>query len=284
MNEQLRGVISPFADALRRARMHRSWSISDVSRETLLSDRQIIGLENDDLSFFYTPAFAERAAVNYAALLGVDTSLQGGPPYPRDTAPPAAAPAGIASAVQPSSLASRLPFLGFAAVVFGLALYAARTSLWTVESPETPAIAAKSVVDFVPPVSATPDAPTIESPTVLPPALLPALPPDEPPALPEIPSPPAIAPPPVTPIVADDRASRFFLVVNRETTISAKDARGTMLLSGVQSPNPGRRVSGTPPFEVVIGDDSAVEIYYLGQRIRPDRPPVSGISVTRAAR
>jgi len=79
VNEQPRGV-SPFADALRRARLHRSLTIGDVSRETLLSDRQIVGLENDDLSYFYTPAFAEKAAQSYAALLRVDPSLDGGPP------------------------------------------------------------------------------------------------------------------------------------------------------------------------------------------------------------
>ncbi|MEY3466370.1 MAG: Helix-turn-helix domain [Pseudomonadota bacterium] len=78
--------VSPFAVALREARLRRSLTIADVAAKTLLSDKQIVGLENDDLSYFYGAAFANKAAATYAALLEVDPALPGGPPFhdPRD--------------------------------------------------------------------------------------------------------------------------------------------------------------------------------------------------------
>lgn len=269
MNEQPRGL-SPFADALRRARLHRSLTIGDVSRETLLSDRQIIGLENDDLSYFYTPAFAEKAAQSYAALLRVDPSLEGGPPYGLPTSAATTTPLlASPSIAKPPSTAWRLPLIGFALICLSLAAYAGRT-FWPTQplaSPLAPEMTATAVVEPPPPM------PPPMPPTVAPP--VPA---------------PVAAPEPVAPAVmpvAEDRedakANRFFLVITRQTTINAKDGRGMLLLSGVQQPTPGKRVSGAPPFDIAVADDAAVEIYYLGNRIRPDRPSVAGIKVSALA-
>ena len=72
--------LSPFAVALRQARLSRALSIDDVARTTLLSDKQILGLENDDYSYFYNGLFAARSADACAALLGVDPMLEGAPP------------------------------------------------------------------------------------------------------------------------------------------------------------------------------------------------------------
>jgi hypothetical protein len=115
-------------------------------------------------------------------------------------------------------------------------------------------------------------------------------PPSMPPSVaPPVPA-PVVAPEPVAPAViptaadlADAKANRFFLVITRQTTISARDGRGMLLLSGVQQPTSGKRVSGAPPFDIAIADDAAVEIYYLGNRVRPDRPPVAGITVSTLA-
>lgn len=274
MNEQPRGV-SPFADALRRARLHRSLTIGDVSRETLLSDRQIVGLENDDLSYFYTPAFAEKAAQSYAALLRVDPSLDGGPPYGRPgsaaiTTSLIASP----SIVKPPSTAWRLPLIGFTLICLSLAAYAGRT-FW----PSEP-LAPRLAPPLAPKMTATA---IVEPPLELSP---PSMPPSVAPPVPA----PVVAPEPVAPVVipnaadlADAKANRFFLVITRQTTISARDGRGMLLLSGVQQPTSGKRVSGAPPFDIAIADDAAVEIYYLGNRVRPDRPPVAGITVSTLA-
>jgi cytoskeletal protein RodZ len=72
--------LSPFAVGLRQARLSRALSIDDVARTTLLSDKQILGLENDDYSYFYNGLFAARSADACAALLGVDPMLEGAPP------------------------------------------------------------------------------------------------------------------------------------------------------------------------------------------------------------
>lgn len=72
--------LSPFAVALRQARISRGLTIADASRETLLSDKQLLGLENDDYSYFYNVSFARRSAVAYAAFLSVNPALEGVPP------------------------------------------------------------------------------------------------------------------------------------------------------------------------------------------------------------
>jgi hypothetical protein len=79
--------VSEFANALRAARFARGTSVVDAANFLLLSDKQIIGLESDDLSYFYTRAYAERAAISYAKLLDVDLSLDGAPPYERFKTP-----------------------------------------------------------------------------------------------------------------------------------------------------------------------------------------------------
>jgi hypothetical protein len=80
--------------------------------------------------------------------------------------------------------------------------------------------------------------------------------------------------------IASDKSSRFFIVINRSTVITAKDAGGVMILSGKQAPTKGRRVTGTPPFSIEIGDSDAVEVYYLGKRIRPGRTDIDGIRLS----
>lgn len=71
--------LSAFAVALRQARLSRALSVSDGVKATLLSDKQILGLENDDYSYFYNSAFAYRSAATYAKFLDVDLALEGAP-------------------------------------------------------------------------------------------------------------------------------------------------------------------------------------------------------------
>lgn len=60
-----------FARALRSARTLRQMSVDTASRECLLSDKQILGLETADLRPFYSAAYARRGAERYARFLGV---------------------------------------------------------------------------------------------------------------------------------------------------------------------------------------------------------------------
>jgi hypothetical protein len=79
---------------------------------------------------------------------------------------------------------------------------------------------------------------------------------------------------------ASDKSSRFFIVITRRTVITAKDAGGVTILSGEQATTKGRRVTGTPPFSIEVGDPVAVEVYYLGNRIRPGRTDIDGIRLS----
>lgn len=47
--------LSPFAVAMRQARLSKTLAIADVMKATLLSDRQIIGLETMTMLTFITP-------------------------------------------------------------------------------------------------------------------------------------------------------------------------------------------------------------------------------------
>lgn len=87
-----------------------------------------------------------------------------------------------------------------------------------------------------------------------------------------------------TPLEWDRTAkeNRFFIVINKATAISAKDSLGASLLSGPQQPTTGRRVVGKKPFHILVEDAEAVEIYYLGSRIRPNRQKIPDISVAIA--
>jgi len=63
--------MNEFARALRRARTQQQLSVEHASKQCLLSDNQILGLEAADLRPFYSPVYALRGAERYARFLGV---------------------------------------------------------------------------------------------------------------------------------------------------------------------------------------------------------------------
>ena len=283
--------LSAFAVALRQARLSRALSVSDCVKATLLSDKQIPGLENDDYSYFYNSAFAYRSAATYAKFLDVDLALEGAPS--QDNRQPPRLVASIETASKsnksPTLSGSRYrPVLVLGLLVFLLA-YAFRSSYSTsgvdqemasrvIEnlprpppSPEAAAPTLPIAVDDDPSSTATPpDAETVQLG-------------EAPPTIESIPR--STAQLNISQPLEWDRAAkenRFFIVINQATTISARDSLGTSLLSGLQQPTTGRRVVGKKPFEILVSDAEAVEIYYLGARIRPDRHNIPDISVAIA--
>jgi len=274
---------SPFAAALREARSARSLSLGDAARALLLSDNQVAGLEADDFASFYGASYAERAARRYAEFLGVDLELSGAPRGESLSAGaveavPATTP--LASPIKVDGAGVlRSPGLRWA-LVSALVLVAGVVGLKRFNRPVAPPPVAlvqdPSPVAEAPPAEAAPAAPVTE-PAVeaeAPVAPAPAS------AAPVVVPAPVAAPVAATANVPDDRDHRFFLVVNRDVTIRAKDVYGTVLLEGLQRPALGRRVVGEPPFEVQVSDDEAVEIYYRGQRIRPGANTYDGIVAT----
>jgi len=281
-------ALSPFAVALRQARLARALSINDVAKATLLSDKQILGLENDDYSYFYNGLFASRSADAYAAFLGVDFNLDGAPSreaveYPK-----------LVFSIDKTGTSkkhTKLPVL-FSSSVFwslligALALAYGLYSCEMIGSCEQPVAAREtgssrpmhsdnSVVSdstFGSSDDTTPEATSVEwvpESTKVPPPIDTPTPPTELATtnidLPEW--------------DRDAKENRFFIIINKQTWISAKDSLNKVLIEGTPQPTTGRRVIGKKPFQIVLEDPSAVEIYYLGSRIRPGNTGNPGISV-----
>ncbi len=283
-------MLSLFAVALRRARLSKSLSISESMKATLLSDKQILGMENDDYSYFYNISYAAIAAETYAKFLGVDLTLEGAPS--RDNMQ---SPRLVTSIDRGSTTKKRQrlfegrysPLFWFFLIVIFLLVYVIRSCEDREVSNQIIAVdeqllqrrysneetlrdeavidatgastSEAASVEWVPDVKAVPK-PAISDPQ------------------------PAIAPRSVKNDSQEwDREAkenRFFIIINKKMWISAKDSRSNSLMDGVQAPTPGKRVEGRKPFSIVLDDADAVEIYYLGNRVRPNTNTSPGIVVT----
>ena len=65
------------------------------------------------------------------------------------------------------------------------------------------------------------------------------------------------------------RTRRFWLVVNRPALINVSDASGKKILAGRQPISEGQRVVGDPPFQLETDDPDSIDVFYLGNRVRP---------------
>jgi hypothetical protein len=260
------GEFSAFALALREARQRRSLAISDIAKELLLSDKQILGLESDDLSNFYLRSYAERAAIGYANLLDVGLSLDGAPPYQDFKTTLSYKTVLLDQDIRKKNWFARRPVPTIAIV---LAFIAIAFLLSPVLSDSTSNEQNNSDVLEFDDVAMRPLDSNTESSEEL-----------------------VVAPSDVAPakneIVENirlsesatgslDKSNRFFIVINRPTSVDARDRGGRLLISGYQAPTTGMRVSGTPPFLIEVTDPDAIKVYYLGSRIRPGRSDIKGI-------
>ena len=254
---------SEFAAALRAARKARGLSEMEAARNSFLSDNQIRGLETDDRSSFYTPYYAEKAATAYADYLGVPLSLAGAPPYTAQAATPAPTeqPAPPSLPPPPAATAADLEplrkYLPAALLVLAVGLLGALYWLggWDSQEPPPPtraaALPAKPALPPAAPVAPAPAA-AIPAAADAPSAELPAV--DAAVDAPE-----------------EDKSLRFFLVVTAPARVEVTDSTGQKLLSGIQGVDlVGRRVYGTPPFQLETDNAESIAVYYLGNRIRPE--------------
>jgi len=268
--------VSEFAAALKAGREAAGLSVHQVAGQLLLSDMQVVGLENDDLGVFYGVAYAERAAKAYAARLGLPDSLQGGPPYSTAHSIDAQATPlldGMGSAVRIGPHVPR----GAIAVLVLLLLVGAGWSVRHFVMPVAP-----------PAVLTVPDTQGVALAELAVPVSVPVPVPVPTEAAPVVADVPAAAPDqPVdqTPgqsmdIEADrgDKRLRFYLVIDSTAVVNAFDGEGKRLLGGRHSPMPGHSYYGTPPFSVQTNDADAIELYYMGARIRPMQDANGGYS------
>ena len=281
-------ALTPFAVALRQARLSRGLTISNSMKATLLSDKQLLGLENDDRSFFYNISYAVTAAACYAKFLGVDVTLEGAPS--RDNSQPSRLADAINKTLtlkkRPSFFEGRRSLLSWVALIVICLVLVIRScedgevtnqaisvdeqSLQS-RSPEEGTLLDEAVIDatgadssetasveWVPNTKAVPT-PAISDPKL---SISPKAEKNE-----------------SLERARDAKENRFFIIINKQTWISAKDSRITSLMDGVQAPTPGKRVEGLKPFSIVLDEADAVEIYYLGNRVRPNGKAFPGIVV-----
>ena len=271
--------VSEFAAALKAGREAAGLSVHHIATQLLLSDMQVLGLENDDLGVFYGVAYAERAAKAYATLLGLPDSLQGGPPYSTSHSIDAQATPlldGMGSAVR---IGPHVPRGAIATVVLLLLVGAG----WSVRHfvmpvappavmtmPDTQGVAPAEAAVMVPvPVTPEPVAVVADVPA----AAEPEQPVDQTPGQ-------------SMDIEADrgDKRLRFYLVIDATAVVNAFDGEGNRLLGGRHSPMPGQSYYGTPPFSVQTNDAEAIELYYMGARIRPMQDANGGYSTRFGSR
>ncbi len=271
--------VSEFAAALKAGREAAGLSVHHIATQLLLSDMQVLGLENDDLGVFYGVAYAERAAKAYAAVLGLPDSLQGGPPYSTSHSIDAQATPlldGMGSAVR---IGPHVPRGAIATVVLLLLVGAgwgvrhfvmpvAPPAVMTM--PDTQGVAPAEAAVMVPvPVTPEPVAVVADVPA----AAEPEQPVDQTPGQ-------------SMDIEADrgDKRLRFYLVIDATAVVNAFDGEGNRLLGGRHSPMPGQSYYGTPPFSVQTNDAEAIELYYMGARIRPMQDANGGYSTRFGSR
>jgi hypothetical protein len=235
---------------------------------------QVVGLENDDLVVFYGVAYAERAAKAYATRLGLPDSLQGGPPYSTAHSIDAQATPlldGMGSAVR---IGPHVPRAVIATRVLLLLVGAGWSVRHFVMPANQPAVLTMpdtlgvAPAEASAPVPAPVPVPTEAAPVV---ADVPAAAPDQP-----VDQTPGQS----MDIEADrgDKRLRFYLVIDSTAVVNAFDGEGKRLLGGRHSPMPGHSYYGTPPFSVQTNDADAIELYYMGARIRPMQDANGGYS------
>ena len=284
--------LSPFAVALRQARLSRALSINDVVKAILLSDKQVLGLENDDYSYFYNMSYAATAAESYASFLGVDVRLEGAPS--RDKQQPPRLVTSIdktSTSAKPQRLfdSPRRPFIWFALIVLFLLVYVIRSCEDAEVTSQAIAVDEQSLQsrylnEQAPLDETVSDASDISRSEAASVEWVPDVNEVATPAISAISNPKLQIPPKPEKNESlewdrDAKENRFFIVINKQTWISARDSLNSSLMDGVQKPTTGRRVIGKKPFVVVLEDPNAVEIYYLKNRIRPGNSGNSGISV-----
>lgn len=257
---------------LRDAREAQSISVEDVAQRLRLMQRQVKAMEEDDFGSLGQPVFARGFVRNYARLLGLApesllSRMDGAPDEPASVAP-------VEPPLPHSWLSSPwliLSLLGLLLVVaVPVALYVWLNS-GGAESPNTNT-QAPAVMPSHPSLSAT----TVPAETTASAAIPVVMPPAA--SATDIVPPDANAPAATAP-AADIEGSVLHLEFGDASWTEIKDAGGHMLLRQLNPAGSNVDVRGQPPFDVVIGNASQVQVTYNGRPI--DLKPFIDVTVAR---
>jgi cytoskeleton protein RodZ len=254
-------ILTGVGAALKRAREAAGLGVEEVAQQLKLLPRQIESLEHERFDRLPGPAIARGMIRNYARLLKLEPE-----PLVERLAPQKAANraqiAGRHRPQMPSSSASRrstLFLVGFSIAL--LAVVGAVAYQWQRE---------KAAPGPTPAASAV-----LEAPAEKPPAHQELAKPVEEPAasekpqtaLAEAPSPvkpePEIAAAPALP----SGTHRLVLRMEEEAWLEVRDGAGRTLVSSLSPAGSERALRGQPPFQVVIGNASHVQLIYDGKPV-----------------
>lgn len=252
---------------------------ADIAQRLRMSVWQVEALEKGDYAKLPRGPFLRGFVRNYAKLLGVPADkllarLAEG--APRDPVPRIVVPSQnirfdplserIANPyVKAAGIATVLVVFGFAAMYWWLFIRnapppvsAARKPVQAETVAAVPAPAPRpAVLASPPPAPATPTDPApppkVEAPKVAPPKVEA---PKAEPAKAEAPR------PTVAPTAAADGGGRLKLRFKGKSWVEIRDARGKVLLVGLNDPGSEAEVAGQPPFRVVVGNAPEVQMYF----------------------
>lgn len=259
---------------LAAARRAQGLEIADVARQLKLSTGQIEALESGSFDRLPGPVFVRGFVRNYARLLKLDPdevwgSMESAIPVhsPRGTLPPS-------QDIPLPSAQSRRNWPRYAAAVLLLLVALAAYELYlddgaAVEQPPLQAVAVPASAPSatsVAPIQVVPSAPA-EAGAVLPTEVA---------AIPEaerqtdaagVAATNAAAP--VEPAASDnpDRSAaagehELRLVFDKESWVEIRDRSGRAILSQINKPGTEQRISGLPPFSLVIGNANGVKLIH----------------------
>ena len=255
---------------LRQAREALGLSVDDVSLQLKFAPRQIESLEQERFDRLPGPTIARGMVRNYARLLRLDPE-----PLIERMAPR------VEKAPDPGRIAARfrqpVPFsdgakrstLIYAGFSIGLLLLVAAVAYeWQQE---------KATPEFVAPVQTQRPEP-VEPPQTVAAAQSSVTVSEPPPAPPVAVEEKKPAPEDETPL-APGTHRLVLRVVEHEAWLEVKDGAGRLLVSSLNPAGTERMVRGRPPFEIVIGNASAVRLLHNGKPV--DLKPHTRVEVAR---
>ncbi len=264
---------------LSNERVKRGLSLQEVADQLKLSRKQLEAIENDEYDKLPGPAFARGFVRNYAKLLGLDAALLNAAleayvpmpainPRPAPVEAPSREPARPVEPAPPPRPRQPLnPLLIKGAIAVGVLVLllmigyrvvtqggsvSANPSPATLPPPASQAAVSAPVVETPAPQAAVTPAP-VSTPAPVTPAPIPEAKPAE------------LATPATQAAVSDSGAGEVVVRAKEAAWISVIDAKGKKLVYGQITGE--KRVSGTPPYKLIIGNASQVELQYKGQGV-----------------
>lgn len=264
---------------LSNERVKRGLSLQEVADQLKLSRKQLEAIENDEYDKLPGPAFARGFVRNYAKLLGLDAALLNAAldayvpmpmvnPRPAPVEAPSREPARpVEPTPEPRPRQPLNPLLikgAIAVVVLVLLLMVSYRMVTqggsvspaplpaTLPSPASQAAVSTPLVEAPAPQAAVTPAP-VSAPAPVTSAPIPEAKPAE------LPTPATQA------AVSDSGAGEVVLRAKEAAWVSLIDAKGKKLVYGQVTGE--KRVSGTPPYKLIIGNAQQVELQYKGQGV-----------------